>query len=117
MLPRRRDGAAQGYFSPRGGDEPSRPWVTIPPGYVCRRESVIGGRFAPWQWAQTKSVALAKRPQGFRDFPLRHIARESLLPAEILSPGCEVGRGVGQGYFAWYAGGCGFESHLADVSQ
>jgi hypothetical protein len=24
----------------------------------------------------------------------------------------EVGRGVGQGYFAYGAGGCGFDSHL-----
>ena len=33
----------------------------IPPGLVCRRESLIGGRFAPRQRAQTEVCATAER--------------------------------------------------------
>jgi hypothetical protein len=42
----------------------------------------------------------------------RALQKFSLCVLLHLPQGNEVGRGVGQGYFASNAGGCGFDSHL-----
>jgi hypothetical protein len=79
---------------------------------VCRRESLIGGRFAPWQRAQTELESQCCCGKSRRAAQTSPCAREFARGGR-LARGFEVGRGVGQGYFAGHAGGCGFDSHLA----
>jgi hypothetical protein len=50
---------------------------------------------------------------GFAPGPV--VAAKEMAWARNAPRANEVGRGIGQGYFAYGAGGCGFESHLVHM--
>jgi hypothetical protein len=85
----------------RCGAEAPQLCSTIPPGLICRRESRMCGDSRRGQGKEgicTEDTEFAECTEKKRQ------ERPRICD--------EVGRGVGQGYFASHAGDCGFESHL-----